>query len=76
MSAPAEFICPQCGAGLRCGAASGDASCWCFEMPRVVAVPTENPPAKASCLCRACLQQLIDSQTYSHDPKNIPTASD
>jgi hypothetical protein len=67
--APANAsTCPQCGAAMRCGAVSGDATCWCFDLPRVIAVPTPQ----ASCLCPACLQQLIDSD----DPKNLFVASD
>jgi hypothetical protein len=64
--------CPQCGAGLRCGAASGDATCWCFDMPRVVAISPTDPEQKASCLCRDCLEQLIDS----NDPKNLSATAD
>ncbi|MGB4115217.1 MAG: cysteine-rich CWC family protein [Polaromonas sp.] len=63
--------CPQCGAGLRCGAVSGDETCWCFDMPRVVALPSSDLTQKASCLCRNCLQQLIDS----NDTKNLPATA-
>ncbi|NQW93293.1 MAG: cysteine-rich CWC family protein [Polaromonas sp.] len=68
--------CPQCGAGLRCGVVSGDATCWCFDMPRVIAVPTLDATQKASCLCRDCLAQLIDEQANSDDPKNLSTTRD
>ena len=74
MTQPEASTCPQCGADLRCGVVSGDANCWCFDMPRVVAVPSADPAQKASCLCRACLAQLIDQQTHSDDPKNLPAA--
>ena len=40
---------------------AGDASCWCFSMPRVVPVPASDRGETTGCLCPACLQQLIDS---------------
>ncbi|MES2509701.1 MAG: cysteine-rich CWC family protein [Pseudomonadota bacterium] len=59
--------CPSCGTGLRCGMVAGDSQCWCFALPHVIPVPSDNKQdlaASAGCLCPACLQRLIDS----HEP--------
>ncbi|TAG33810.1 MAG: hypothetical protein EAZ34_07050 [Polaromonas sp.] len=72
MSHADSSVCPRCGAGLRCGAASGGASCWCFSMPRVVAVPPLGNTQPASCLCPACLQQRIDNALTTHRPQRCP----
>jgi hypothetical protein len=34
---------------------NGDDTCWCFEVPHVLAVSG----AEASCYCKACLEGLI-----------------
>ena len=47
---------------------SGDAGCWCIQLPRVMLVPP--PPANAgqpdnnaaSCFCPACLKQITDER--------------
>ncbi|WP_371434840.1 cysteine-rich CWC family protein [Polaromonas sp.] len=59
---PDSSRCPRCGAGLRCGMVTGDATCWCFAMPHAIPVPSTDKTKQAGCLCPACLQQLIDAQ--------------
>jgi hypothetical protein len=49
-------ICERCGAAFRCGAAAGDARCWCASMP---ALGRERLIDGAGCLCPACLEAQI-----------------
>ncbi|RYX89978.1 MAG: nicotinate-nucleotide--dimethylbenzimidazole phosphoribosyltransferase [Comamonadaceae bacterium] len=77
--------CPRCGAGLRCGMVSGDATCWCYSMPHVVPVPASAALGKVSggaakipeadapgCLCPNCLQQLIDRMNDETSSFSLP----
>jgi hypothetical protein len=48
--------CPLCGGPNACGAARGDATCWCFTAvipPEIIArVPAEDRGVR--CVCAAC----------------------
>ena len=61
---------------------SGDATCWCYGLPHVVAVPSRpvltdpsgQPDAQApGCLCPACLKQLIDSMNTPDTSFALPS---
>jgi hypothetical protein len=52
--------CPACGQPAECGMAKGEATCWCFELPRVVPMPA--PASEARCYCSSCLQRMIDER--------------
>ncbi|WP_341907511.1 cysteine-rich CWC family protein [Polaromonas sp. YR568] len=56
-SADASSVCPRCGAGFRCGMVSGDATCWCFQLPPVLPVPATDDTA-TTCFCPKCLAEL------------------
>lgn len=71
-SLPDSSLCPTCGAGLRCSMITGDSTCWCYSMPRVIAVPSpmaaQGNTAGMGCLCPACLKKRIDSYDLQHSP--------
>jgi hypothetical protein len=56
MNRPGELACPACGAGFRCGAASG--GCWCAELRVPAARLREIETLYAGCLCARCLVRL------------------
>jgi hypothetical protein len=49
-------LCPLCGESNACGAAAGEATCWCFD----AVVPTEvlerlpDAARGKACVCRRC----------------------
>lgn len=53
-----ECTCPQCGTKFTCGLAAMQATCWCFEKPKVI---TAAKASRQGCLCPDCLQKLIES---------------
>lgn len=58
-------ICPLCGHANRCAMASGDsAPCWCAQLdprqPLATLLPADLP---AQCICPACAQRLLQTQT-------------
>ncbi len=55
--------CSQCGVAFHCGSASGDAKCWCNEVPKFV------PDTARDCLCPACLAVAIARQ---HSQPRLP----
>ncbi len=69
-------VCAACGASFRCGMVSADATCWCFDLPHVLAVPAaatytgaaaENSD-NATCLCPACLAQKLEEINHGNQP--------
>jgi hypothetical protein len=55
---------------------SADATCWCFDLPHVLAVPAaatstgaaaENSD-NATCLCPACLAQKLEKINHGNQP--------
>ncbi|MGH8220387.1 MAG: cysteine-rich CWC family protein [Steroidobacteraceae bacterium] len=59
VDAPAEgtdTICFRCGAAFHCGAAAGEARCWCERQSRVA------PVGEPSCLCPGCLGRAIEER--------------
>lgn len=58
-----ELRCPRCGEPFRCGAAAGEAECWCFEAPAVT-----PEPAAESCLCQRCLSAAADAAAGGGEP--------
>lgn len=48
--------CCKCGAPFHCGAASGEATCWCEQQPRLA------PAVGSRCLCPECLKKAIEGQ--------------
>ncbi len=50
-SSPGTERCARCGEAFRCGAAAGEAECWCYAAPAVA-----PDPAAESCLCPRCLR--------------------
>ena len=65
MNLPGNVQCTACGALLRCGMVAGDATCWCHDLPHVIAVPSalkiDESAQKAGCLCPSCLKKLVDN---------------
>lgn len=47
-------ICPECGAVFKCGMASGDSDCWCFDLP------TKDIQNMCECVCEECLTNKKD----------------
>ena len=44
---------------------SGDAECWCVQLPHVMPVPAARAavlPGAASCFCPVCLKQITDER--------------
>ena len=48
--------CIRCGTGFECGGALGKDTCWCAELPPVMAVTDEG------CLCPACLRVEVEAR--------------
>jgi hypothetical protein len=65
-------VCAACGAAFRCGMVGADATCWCYALPHVLAVPTASSAAEngynASCLCPACLDQKLEEKHHGNQP--------
>jgi hypothetical protein len=63
-------VCAACGATFRCGMVSADATCWCFQLPHVMTVPTAGAAAEsgdnARCLCPACLHQQLEKKHHGN----------
>lgn len=52
--------CPECGAEVRCGAALGEDTCWCAELPAVQPrLEGLAEGARPACLCEACLRRRV-----------------
>lgn len=68
-------LCARCGATFSCAMAdpSDGQPCWCTALPPVVPVPTPGADPNASCLCPACLRQLIDATATA---RQRPAAAD
>ena len=52
---PEENECPLCGARFRCGMTSGQAVCWCMELP----VACGLPETEGRCICPDCLGKQL-----------------
>lgn len=52
--------CPGCGKPAGCGMARGDDTCWCFDLPHRLPMPTHESDAR--CYCRVCLERHIANQ--------------
>ncbi len=50
-------VCPRCGTGFRCGMVSGDATCWCTQLPPLLPVPAADDTT-TTCFCPKCLAEL------------------
>jgi hypothetical protein len=51
---------------------SADATCWCFALPHVMAVPAAAAAAEnadnARCLCPTCLHQQLEEKHHGNQP--------
>ena len=56
---PGDGACPACGGPVGCALTTGEAACWCFELPPVMPMPPAGTEAR--CYCRKCLQALIQT---------------
>jgi hypothetical protein len=54
---PGDGACPACGGPAGCALTTGEAACWCFELPPVMPMPPAGTGAR--CYCRKCLEALI-----------------
>ena len=54
---PGDGACPACGEPVSCALTTGEAACWCFELPPVMPMPPAGTEAR--CYCRKCLEALI-----------------
>lgn len=53
--------CASCGTDFTCGIESGNKTCWCFDLPNIIAIEAIDSVDTASdCLCPDCLQVKID----------------
>jgi hypothetical protein len=52
------IACFQCGTELVCGAANGDATCWCDSLANIMPLNKEA----ASCYCQACLEKVMQEK--------------
>lgn len=52
-------LCPQCGVAFTCGVAAGHSQCWCFNLPRIIALDDSDD---RGCLCPTCLSHKIEMQ--------------
>jgi hypothetical protein len=47
-----------------------DATCWCFDLPHVMAVPAAGAAAEngdnATCLCPACLAKKLEETPHGN----------
>ncbi|WP_220636140.1 cysteine-rich CWC family protein [Georgfuchsia toluolica] len=50
--------CPKCGAEFRCGAKSGEKTCWCMAQPVLADADTDA----RDCYCPQCLKELLASK--------------
>jgi cysteine-rich CWC protein len=50
-------ICPTCGSTNGCAVVRGDATCWCFALPKVLRVSETEMLGR--CFCRTCLERVI-----------------
>ncbi|MDO9277860.1 MAG: cysteine-rich CWC family protein [Polaromonas sp.] len=68
----ANSVCAACGTAFRCGMVSADATCWCFNLPHVMAVPPVGVASEkgddASCLCPTCLHQKLEEKHHGDQP--------
>ena len=60
---PGGCSCPRCGAAFVCGMATGEARCWCAELPP--ALPP-LPDAASGCYCPTCLREIIGQREREH----------
>ena len=51
--------CPQCGEAFTCAVAAGQSPCWCFNLPRIIALVESD---ERGCLCPACLGAKIEGR--------------
>ena len=51
--------CPQCGVVFTCAVAAGQSQCWCFNLPRIIALDESDD---RGCLCPACLGAKIEQR--------------
>lgn len=59
--------CPRCGAAFTCGLQAKEATCWCFEFPRVI---TAANASRKGCYCPNCLREIIESiQQQTEQPE-------
>ena len=58
MTAPSiePSVCPLCGQPNRCGAAAGEAECWCYSaaIPNEVLERVPQAAKGVACVCRNC----------------------
>ncbi|MFT5035692.1 MAG: hypothetical protein ACI87L_001538 [Litorivivens sp.] len=70
--ADSNSVCAACGVAFRCGMVSADATCWCFALPHVMAVPAAAAAAEnadnARCLCPTCLHQQLEEKHHGNQP--------
>ncbi len=54
--------CGNCGSAFSCGIEAENATCWCFELPHVIALESigNDDKTQEDCLCPTCLQKKID----------------
>ena len=57
--------CEKCDATFECGAHTGH--CWCFGLEHI------TPDNRGTnCLCKSCLQQLIDDKNETTLDRKVP----
>jgi hypothetical protein len=55
--------CTECGVEVRCGAALGEETCWCDDLPPVKPrLEGLAAGAQPTCLCEACLRKRADEE--------------
>ncbi|MBL8118842.1 MAG: cysteine-rich CWC family protein [Anaerolineae bacterium] len=61
-SNPPQKTCPRCGASFTCGVAAAQSHCWCFDLPNVHPLQSNE---YTGCLCPSCLRERIASHQKS-----------
>ena len=61
--------CPACANSVGCGVVKGETSCWCFDLPHRMPMPTNEEGAR--CYCRSCLERLVADQTASANTETL-----
>ncbi len=64
-ASPEPVTCPRCGKVFACRLA---ADCWCVSLDVPESVRIYLAERYETCVCRTCLEELIDKEKRSQDP--------
>ncbi len=59
---PRRKICSQCGVSFVCGPSAAKEKCWCYELPHVPLLASDNRDCRCpECLAEAILKPSVDA---------------